>query len=65
MSYLKNNYVVHAVFIWFLYVFAEEEYEETQNCVEKKGFDNEAGLQIKNYLEEREKAKNKVISKED
>lgn len=64
-SGLWNNYVVHAVFIWFLYVFAEEEFEEKQNCIEKKGFDIEAGSQIKNYPEEREKAKNKVISKED
>jgi hypothetical protein len=48
-----------------LYTFAEEDYEETQTYIAKKGFDNEAGPQIKKYLEEREKAENKVISKED
>jgi hypothetical protein len=46
-------------------LFAEEEYKEKENSIYKKSFDNEAGTQIKNNTEEREKAKNEVIGKED
>jgi hypothetical protein len=48
-----------------LCIFAEKGYEEEHNFVEEKIFDNEAGPQIKNCLEEGEKTENEVASEED